>query len=215
MFSLDLPGCSSGHLVPGGQQAPIHSLVKPAAAGLLSCNPLPQMAHEPVVVHTSMVKSTWPGVSIMLMTVSCHWQYVAADWIVIPFSRSRSIESIFAPTPSLPRTWQAATQLSRATVHAAAHQQQTHMQGTDLMDSMYPAGIEEDALRERGFARVNMRGDANVANLSQLRERVLLQCWQRAERPATQHRSYRRCVRLQGRHALSACSKYSKQKYTP
>ena len=31
-------------------------------------------------------------------------QYVAADWIVMPFSRSRSIESILAPTPSLPRT---------------------------------------------------------------------------------------------------------------
>lgn len=29
---------------------------------------------------------------------------VAADWMVIPFSRSNSIESIFAPTPSRPRT---------------------------------------------------------------------------------------------------------------
>jgi hypothetical protein len=58
-----------------------------------------------------MVKSTWPGVSMMLMlwgsSCSCepfHTQYVAADWMVIPFSRSRSIESILAPTPSLPRT---------------------------------------------------------------------------------------------------------------
>ena len=33
-----------------------------------------------------------------------HTQYVAADWMVMPFSRSRSIESILAPTPSLPRT---------------------------------------------------------------------------------------------------------------
>jgi hypothetical protein len=29
---------------------------------------------------------------------------VAADWIVMPRSRSRSIESIVAPTPSLPFT---------------------------------------------------------------------------------------------------------------
>ncbi len=33
-----------------------------------------------------------------------HWQNVAADWIVMPRSRSSSIESILAPTPSLPRT---------------------------------------------------------------------------------------------------------------
>ena len=33
-----------------------------------------------------------------------HWQNVAADWIVMPRSRSSSIESIFAPTPSLPFT---------------------------------------------------------------------------------------------------------------
>ncbi len=51
-----------------------------------------------------MVKSTWPGVSMMLTSVSFHLQYVAALWMVMPFSLSRSIESIFAPTPSLPRT---------------------------------------------------------------------------------------------------------------
>jgi hypothetical protein len=51
-----------------------------------------------------MVKSTCPGVSIRLIGVSFHWTLVAADWIVIPRSRSRSIESIVAPTPSLPRT---------------------------------------------------------------------------------------------------------------
>ena len=53
---------------------------------------------------TSMVKSTCPGVSMMLMLMSFHRQNVAADWMVMPFSRSRSIESILAPTPSLPRT---------------------------------------------------------------------------------------------------------------
>ena len=36
---------------------------------------------------------------------SPHMQCVAADWMVIPFSRSKSMESILAPTPSLPRTW--------------------------------------------------------------------------------------------------------------
>ena len=33
---------------------------------------------------TSIVKSTCPGVSIMLMCASFHLQKVAADWIVIP-----------------------------------------------------------------------------------------------------------------------------------
>ena len=71
---------------------------------------------------TSIVKSTCPGVSMMLMwygpftvepgtamtflafSLGGHWQNVAADWIVMPRSRSSSIESIFAPTPSLPFT---------------------------------------------------------------------------------------------------------------
>ena len=44
------------------------------------------------------------GVSMMLISWSPHAQYVAADWMVMPFSRSSSMESIFAPTPSLPRT---------------------------------------------------------------------------------------------------------------
>ena len=53
---------------------------------------------------TSMVKSTWPGVSMMLTWFLFHSQYVAALLMVMPFSRSRSIESILAPTPSLPFT---------------------------------------------------------------------------------------------------------------
>ena len=71
---------------------------------------------------TSIVKSTWPGVSMMLMwccaligevgtgmtplafSLGGHWQNVAADWIVMPRSRSSSIESILAPTPSFPLT---------------------------------------------------------------------------------------------------------------
>jgi hypothetical protein len=36
--------------------------------------------------------------------VASQSQNVAALWMVIPFSRSRSILSIFAPTASLPRT---------------------------------------------------------------------------------------------------------------
>lgn len=60
-------------------------------------------------------KKDAPGVSMMLMlylpsssglTLSLTFQSakVAADWIVMPFSRSSSIESILAPTPSRPRT---------------------------------------------------------------------------------------------------------------
>jgi hypothetical protein len=53
---------------------------------------------------TSIVKSTWPGVSMMLMWCVPQLQKVAADWIVMPFSRSRSMLSMVAPTPSLPLT---------------------------------------------------------------------------------------------------------------
>src|SRR6266699_6820655 len=45
---------------------------------------------------TSAVKSTWPGVSIMLIRVSCQKQVVAADVIVMPRSCSCGIQSIVA-----------------------------------------------------------------------------------------------------------------------
>ncbi len=43
-----------------------------------------------------MVKSTWPGVSMMLIRWSSQKQVVAADVIVIPRSCSCSIQSIVA-----------------------------------------------------------------------------------------------------------------------
>ena len=45
---------------------------------------------------TSTVKSTWPGVSMMLMRWSSHSQVVAAEVIVMPRSCSCSIQSIVA-----------------------------------------------------------------------------------------------------------------------
>jgi len=45
---------------------------------------------------TSTVKSTWPGVSRMLMRWFFHSQVVAAEVIVIPRSCSCSIQSITA-----------------------------------------------------------------------------------------------------------------------
>ncbi len=45
---------------------------------------------------TSTVKSTWPGVSMMLMRCSFQKQVVAADVIVMPRSCSCSIQSITA-----------------------------------------------------------------------------------------------------------------------
>ena len=45
---------------------------------------------------TSRVKSTWPGVSMMLMRWSFHAQVVAAEVMVIPRSCSCSIQSIVA-----------------------------------------------------------------------------------------------------------------------
>ena len=45
---------------------------------------------------TSAVKSTWPGVSMILMRMSRHSQVVAAEVIVIPRSCSCSIQSMVA-----------------------------------------------------------------------------------------------------------------------
>lgn len=55
-------------------------------------------------LSTSIVKSTWPGVSIRLILWSFQSKWVAADWIVIPFYRSSSMKSIVAPTLSVPLT---------------------------------------------------------------------------------------------------------------
>ena len=48
---------------------------------------------------TSTVKSTCPGVSIMLILMSFQWTVVAAEVIVIPRSFSSSMWSITAPSP--------------------------------------------------------------------------------------------------------------------
>ena len=45
---------------------------------------------------TSTVKSTWPGVSMMLIRWSCQMQVVAAEVMVMPRSCSWSIQSIAA-----------------------------------------------------------------------------------------------------------------------
>jgi len=45
---------------------------------------------------TSMVKSTWPGVSMMLIWWSCQKHVVAAEVMVMPRSCSCSIQSIVA-----------------------------------------------------------------------------------------------------------------------
>ncbi len=45
---------------------------------------------------TSTVKSTWPGVSMMLMRWSFHMHVVAADVMVMPRSCSCTIQSIVA-----------------------------------------------------------------------------------------------------------------------
>ena len=45
---------------------------------------------------TSTVKSTWPGVSMMLIHVSRHLQVVAADVMVMPRSCSWTIQSMTA-----------------------------------------------------------------------------------------------------------------------
>ena len=55
---------------------------------------------------TSTVKSTWPGVSMMLIRWSFHSQAVAAEVIVIPRSCSCSIQSMTAaPSWTSPILW--------------------------------------------------------------------------------------------------------------
>ncbi len=46
---------------------------------------------------TSTVKSTCPGVSMMLINVSCQMQVVAAEVMVMPRSCSWTIQSMVAP----------------------------------------------------------------------------------------------------------------------
>jgi hypothetical protein len=91
-----------------------------------------------------------PGVSMILTAYFCcspvagdfvsQSQNVAALWIVIPFSRSSSILSIFAPTLSLPLT---------CTVHIsvlaggpkARKVGRKEGRSTDLMNIAYPASV--------------------------------------------------------------------------
>ncbi len=55
---------------------------------------------------TSIVKSTWPGVSMMLMRLPFQKHVVAADVIVMPRSCSCSIQSIVAaPSWTSPILW--------------------------------------------------------------------------------------------------------------
>ena len=55
---------------------------------------------------TSTVKSTWPGVSIRLTWRSIHSHVMAADVIVMPRSRSCTIQSIVAvPSWTSPILW--------------------------------------------------------------------------------------------------------------
>ena len=84
---------------------------------------------------TSTVKSTWPGVSMMLIRWSSHSQVVAADVIVMPRSCSCSIQSI----------------VGGALVDLA------HLVGA--------AGVIEDALGRRGLAGVDVGHDPDVAGL--------------------------------------------------
>ena len=84
---------------------------------------------------TSTVKSTWPGVSMMLMRWSFHSAVVAAEVIVMPRSCSCSIQSIDGGAL------------------------------VDLADLVGAAGVVEDALGRRRLAGVDVRHDPDVAGL--------------------------------------------------
>ena len=56
---------------------------------------------------TSVVKSTWPGVSMMLIWWSFQSQVIAAAVIVMPRSRSWGIQSVTAvPSCTSPILWE-------------------------------------------------------------------------------------------------------------
>ena len=53
-----------------------------------------------------MVKSTWPGVSMMLIEWPFHSQEMAADWMVMPRSRSWTMKSVVVlPSCTSPCLW--------------------------------------------------------------------------------------------------------------
>jgi len=85
-------------------------------------------------------------VSITLTAWSFHVQNVAADWMVMPFSRSRSMLSIVAPTPSLPRTW-----ATRVVNHRARALLRRTLR-THLVDGFDTARVEQHSLGQRGLA---------------------------------------------------------------
>ena len=57
----------------------------------------------------------------------------------------------------------------------------TDCQGGHLVDSMYPAGVEQYAFCKGGLAGVYVRRNTDVADVAQLLLRVLLKRWQRTE----------------------------------
>lgn len=115
----------------------------------------------------------------MLMCVSFHFVNVAADWMVMPFSRSSSMLSILAPTPSLPLT---CTGLCRG-LHAMAFgepcqvvawpDKNNYMQISMyvlwkyiyLMNSFDAACVKENPLCERRLPGIDVCADPDVANM--------------------------------------------------
>ena len=87
--------------------------------------------------------------SITLTAWSFHVQNVAADWMVMPFSRSRSMLSIVAPTPSLPRTW-ATRVVNHSSAPCSALLRRTLR--THLVDGFDTARVEQHSLGQRGLA---------------------------------------------------------------
>ncbi len=88
---------------------------------------------------TSTVKSTWPGVSMMLTRWSRQKQVVAAAVMVMPRSCS------------------------------CCHPVHDRGPVVDLAHPMGDAGVEQDALGSRGLARIDVRHDPDVSGLGRLR----------------------------------------------
>lgn len=83
--------------------------------------------------------------------------YVAADWMVMPLCLSSSIESMVAPTPSLPFTCTSHEKRNQpvtgdcSSIDLYDHTNTT-WPGAHLVNLCYPPGVVEDTLGQGGLS---------------------------------------------------------------
>ncbi len=105
---------------------------------------------------------------MMLMLWPFHSVYVAADWMVIPLCRSNSIESITAPTPSLPLTYKYLPhepKLKHISLFSSTTTETKCKLLSHLVHLWDSACVKQDSLCERCFSRINVGRNTDVSDL--------------------------------------------------